>query len=187
MLMQHVRGGRVLYAVPARVVEHTDERLVTWTAPGTIHAYPVARGGGRHLRPLDEWHPELRTWYGNGNLDVTRFGDAWMIRHVWHDDGSFRGWYVNFQAPLRATPLGFDCDDHQLDLWIESDGSVTWKDEDDLERAAELDMLEGTSLAGVRAEAERILAEWPFPTGWEDFRPDPLWELPELPAGWHEL
>jgi hypothetical protein len=38
--------------------------------------------------------------------------------------------------------------------------------------------------ASARAEGERVLAAWPFPTGWEDFRPDPRWELPQLPAGW---
>ena len=30
----------------------------------------------------------------------------------------------------------------------------------------------------------RIVEEWPFPTGWEDWRPDPGWEPPTLPAGW---
>src|SRR5262249_17524727 len=35
-----------------------------------------------------------------------------------------------------------------------------------------------------RAEGERALTEWPFPTGWEEWRPDPRWKLPQLPAGW---
>ena len=30
----------------------------------------------------------------------------------------------------------------------------------------------------VRAEAARVLEEWPFPTGWEDWRPDPSWPVP---------
>ena len=30
----------------------------------------------------------------------------------------------------------------------------------------------------------RLVDEWPFPTGWEDWRPDPGWEPPTLPAGW---
>ena len=28
--------------------------------------------------------------------------------------------------------------------------------------------------AAFRAEGERVLAEWPFPTGWEDWRPHDL-------------
>ena len=38
----------------------------------------------------------------------------------------------------------------------------------------------------IRAEGERVLAEWPFPTGWEDWRPNQEWTVPELPAGWPE-
>ena len=33
-------------------------------------------------------------------------------------------------------------------------------------------------------EANRVLDEWPFPTGWEDWQPDPAWSLPTLPEGW---
>jgi hypothetical protein len=29
-----------------------------------------------------------------------------------------------------------------------------------------------------------LITEWPFPTGWEDWRPDPAWPVPELAAGW---
>ena len=36
----------------------------------------------------------------------------------------------------------------------------------------------------VRAEAERVLAAPPWPTGWEAWRPDPSWPAPALPDGW---
>jgi hypothetical protein len=39
----------------------------------------------------------------------------------------------------------------------------------------------------VRAEGERVLAAWPFPTDWEEFRPDPTWPLPALPEGWEHV
>ncbi|HYZ78574.1 MAG TPA: hypothetical protein VE596_14500 [Gaiellaceae bacterium] len=67
---------------------------------------------------------------------------------------------------------------------MEPDGSVTWKDEAHLEQAVELGLLGEDDARLARAEAKRVLAEWPFPTGWEDWRPEPGWELPELPAGW---
>ena len=37
--------------------------------------------------------------------------------------------------------------------------------------------------ANPRGRRER-LARAPWPTGWEKWRPDPAWELPELPDGW---
>ena len=33
----------------------------------------------------------------------------------------------------------------------------------------------------------RVLEEWPFPTGWEDWRPDPSWPIPQLPDGWDRV
>ena len=30
----------------------------------------------------------------------------------------------------------------------------------------------------------RVIEEWPFPTGWESWRPDPTWPLPAVPPGW---
>ena len=50
------------------------------------------------------------------------------------------------------------------------DGTYRWKDEDELEQAAALGIVDA---AAVRAEGQRVLEEWPFPTGWEDWRPDP--------------
>ena len=41
--------------------------------------------------------------------------------------------------------------------------------------------------AEIRATADWILARPPWPTGWEDWRPDPGWQLPELPPGWETL
>jgi hypothetical protein len=41
--------------------------------------------------------------------------------------------------------------------------------------------------AAARADAARLVEEWPFPTGWEDWRPDPGWEPPTLPAGWDKV
>ena len=38
--------------------------------------------------------------------------------------------------------------------------------------------------AAVRDEAARVLAAPPWPTGWEDWRPDPAWPLPALLPGW---
>ena len=96
-----------------------------------------------------------------------------------------RIWYVNFERPLRRTPIGVDTFDEKLDLLVFPDGGREWKDEDELEQAAALGLLDA---AAVRAEARARAAEWPFPTGWEDWRPDPAWPVPQLPpAGtWSE-
>jgi hypothetical protein len=183
VLVRNVLGRRVLSATPATVVETRPDVVVTWIAPGTPIVYPQGLDDGR-LLPVDRWLIERRSWFGTGVLDLTPPGRAHMIRHFWHEDRSFRGWYVNLQAPLRPTAQGFDTTDHQLDLRIEPDGAVTWKDEDHLEQAVGYGMFSEDEAEAARAEARRVLAEWPFPTGWEAWRPDPAWPIPELPAGW---
>jgi predicted RNA-binding protein associated with RNAse of E/G family len=96
----------------------------------------------------------------------------------------FYAWYVNLERPLMRSPVGFDLSDLFLDVYIERDRPARWLDEDELEQALAAGLLTPEDAAAARAEGERVLAEWPFPTGWEDFRPDPRWEPPQLPAGW---
>jgi hypothetical protein len=183
ILVRHVRDGQVLMAIPSTVAAADSSVVATWIAPGTPIAYPDGLSNGR-LRPPETWAVVLRPWHGEGVLDVTPLERPHMIRHFWHDDGTFRGWYVNLQRRIRATPAGFDTADLQLDLWIDANGEVTWKDEDHLEQAVEYGMFSAEEAESAHAEARRVLDEWPFPTGWEDWRPDPGWELPQLPPGW---
>jgi hypothetical protein len=93
-------------------------------------------------------------------------------------------WYVNLQEPLRRTPLGFDTCDQLLDLVRTRDGKWRWKDERELGAAVERGFLSNEEAAAIRAEGERVIAADPFPTGWEDWRPDPSWPAPALPPGW---
>ncbi|MBA3402468.1 MAG: hypothetical protein H0U05_10840 [Actinobacteria bacterium] len=58
------------------------------------------------------------------------------------------------------------------------------KDEEEMEGWVRQGRFTLGDVAAIRAEGERVLAEWPFPTGWEDWRPDPSWPVPELSAAW---
>jgi Protein of unknown function (DUF402) len=183
MLMRHVAKGRIVMALPSVVVGQSPELLVTWIEPGTPIAYPLGRAGGQ-LLPFDEWEVELRAWEGSGRLELTPIGRRHSIRLLRGEDGAFLGWYVNLQAPLVESRFGFDTTDWQLDLWIPEGGEAEWKDEDDLERALALGIMSEEEGRLAREEGHRVLEEWPFPTGWEDWRPDPSWPTLALPEGW---
>ena len=90
---------------------------------------------------------------------------------------------MNLQAPLRPTSLGFDTTDWALDVVVDPAGAWRWKDEDDFAEAQVLGILDAATASRVRAEAERVIANRPWPTGLEAWRPDPAWAIPELPAG----
>ncbi|QNE18527.1 DUF402 domain-containing protein [Kribbella qitaiheensis] len=181
---------------PMTVVQDDEEGLVAWLAPGTPLIKPVLVDGRelRHAGPVamftDERVLKLDVWRGTGILKVSPAGKPWSVWHFWAADETFLGWYVNLEAEHRR-----DADarrtismDYVLDLWINPDRTIEWKDEDELE---------GAVAAGrfTAAEAERIIADahdavreidaWasPFADGWQDWRPDPHLRLPEAPTG----
>ena len=174
-----VHLGRVWRAQACRIVEETPDLLALWmprTAPAKL---PVDESGARIRIPRDRWELE-DTRYEDHALCLARPGRAHSIYLLFRGT-RLRIWYVNFEQPLRRTPIGVDTFDEKLDLLVFPSGGYQWKDEDELEEAAALGLLDA---AAVRAEARRVLQEWPFPTGWEGWRPDPSWPVPQLPEGW---
>jgi len=73
-----------------------------------------------------------------------------------------------------------------LDIWVSADtGEPVWKDEDEFAMAVTVGRLSKDEAAALRAEGERVIAERPWPTGWENWRPRDGWERPQLPADWN--
>jgi len=175
--------GRTYAAFPVRVVVDDEEKTAVYVAEGTRFAFP------RGSWPFEGEHPwkGRGTWTGHGVLVVHRPGAAHTIWHFWKEPGrAFAGWYVNLQAPFVRDGREFDTNDNELDIRIEPDGSWSWKDEERMADWVRQGRFTPDDVAAIRAEGERVLAEWPFPTGWEDWRPDPSWPVPELPPGWKE-
>lgn len=176
-LRQRFRG-RLWGVTAAVVVEDSPALLALWMPAGSETMTGRVAGdllGDWTLEPAPLRGPILR---------LTRPGEAHSVLHFRHPDGSFRGWYVNLEHPLRRTRVGFDFDDLVLDLWLEPGAEWRWLDEDELEAALARGLLSPAEAALARAEGERVIAANRFPTGWEDWEPDPTWPIPALPAGW---
>lgn len=185
VVLRYWKAGGLVGALPARVVA-PDGRVI-WVAPGTPVKWPGV--GGRMIREMSleerftgPWEAIDSPWQGDGVLILARPGRA---HSIWHFRGT-AGWYVQLEDPWRPWRSGFDTEDHALDVVVEPDGSWRWKDEDELTVAVEVGFFTPAQAAAFRAEGEAVLAEWPFPTGWEDWEPDPAWPLPTLPADWDE-
>jgi uncharacterized protein DUF402 len=153
---------------------------VLWLPPATAYAI------GDDL--FGDWELHERIFESSaGQLRVSRPGEPFSIHLFRHPDGSFRGWYVNLERPQRRTRLGFDFDDEVLDIWVEPGADPRWLDEDELEEAVRRGVFSRERAAAIRANGERVLADRPWPTGWEEWEPDPGWQLPALPPGWDTL
>ncbi|MBD0706905.1 MULTISPECIES: DUF402 domain-containing protein [unclassified Streptomyces] len=187
--------GAVHICRPVTVVRDTPELLAVWMAPGTECVRPVlADGTSVHDEPLATRYTAARTtehahWSGSGVLKLARPDEPWSVWLFWDRDWRFRSWYVNLEEPRARWSGGVDSEDHFLDISVFPDRSWLWRDEDEFAQA------QRSGLMGAR-QAERVrtagrlavdrIASWgaPFADGWEDWRPDPEWRIPELPSDW---
>lgn len=177
--LRDVWFDRVWRVNAARVVADGADLVALWMPAGSPAKFPVDASGAEVRIPYPE--PQLADRAASrDSLALLRPGRRHSIWLFW-EDGEFDHWYVNFERPLGWNGAGFDMVDEKLDLIVAADGALRWKDEDELEHAAGVGLVDA---AAVRAEAARVLDEWPFPTGWEGFRPEPAWPLPQLPVGW---
>jgi hypothetical protein len=198
-LLRYRRRGPVSYAYPVTVVHDGPDHTALFLRAGTPIKKRVMPDGSPFQRrlPYDEAvRLPLRVgdgvWGHNHALILFREDDAYDVRLFWgEDDWAFRGWYVNFQRPVQRVAIGFDTADHVLDIWVEPDGTWSWKDEDELATAVEIARFTADEAAAIWAEGERVVEEietrrWPFDGSLIDWRPDPAWPIPLVPETWNE-
>ena len=181
--LRDVWFGVVWRAVAGVVVEDVPGRSVFWIPAGAEAAYPVdAEGHEIRLFRADFSRGMRRTKVGC--VVLCEADDPWTLWHFQDGAGEFDRWYVNFERYLGRSAVTYDSLDHKLDLIARPDGSLEWKDEDELEEAGRKGLVD---VAEIRGDAALVVSEPPWPTGWEGFRPDPAWPIPELPAGWDRV
>lgn len=194
ILLREIHHGRIWVARPARVAAVRDGLVALYIAPGTTCMVPASTERAEVLHRLKHgWELTAYEWTRARVLylfapEVSHAIHLWWIPPDWR----FGGWYINLQEPIRPTPLGFDYLDQMLDVVIAPDLSWHWKDEDELEEAVALDLVTPRQAADIRAEGERVIGRLearasPFCDGWERWRPDPAWPIPELLVGWDDL
>jgi hypothetical protein len=94
--------------------------------------------------------------------------------------------------PVQRNPLGLDTLDLDLDLIVNPDHSIEWKDEADYQKAIDEEII----LSEWTEEIERAKIEildklkkrkYPFDNSWLDWIPDSNWPPPRLPKNWDEI
>jgi hypothetical protein len=187
--LREIWHGRVFEARPAIVVAD-DPAGAMFFVPSVVSCLqPVGEDGVPMRLPAAAWRLEPIEWHHRRSLSFAFPDTPYAVLATW-DAGTdaFDGWYVNLQDPLRRTDIGFDTRDHVLDVLIPPDrASWSWKDEQEMARALALGLFtqaeaERIRWAGERAVEHVLLREPPFDEDWRDWRPDPAWDVPELPA-----
>jgi hypothetical protein len=184
IVRREVWRGRPWMCTVVFVVDDGPDMLVTYLPEGAPFSFPRSADGRPH-----PWLGKER-WRGHGVLMLQRPAESYAVWHFWDGpERRFAGWYLNLQRPLRRTPIGYDTQDLELDVWIPATGHWSFKDEDKLEerradgRFTEAEVVEIRSIGSEIAELLDRGERW-WDETWTRFEPDPSWREPTFPAGW---
>jgi hypothetical protein len=184
-------GGAIGYCFPAVVVADEASRTVLFQPVGTVCKCRGGSRGGPQGRSLLEWdgtHRDIAV--GRTTVHVHLAGDPFWVIRGW-DRGAPTGWYINLAAPWTRFALGFDTEDHTLDVVVADDrSSWRWKDEDELAWMVQRGAYSAEHADAIRRNGEAAIArlerrEAPFDDGsWSALSIDVKWPRPSLPAAW---
>jgi len=177
------RDGRPGMAWPFTVVTDTEDLLALFIPRGAIYKRWRQGPNGRELGD-DRWRNDV--------LRLMFPGKGYSVWLFWDDAHAFSAYYINMEEPFRRTPIGFDTNDHTLDVVVNPQGEWRWKDEADFASRIDQGIYNADFAAELRTEAESVIraveqGESPFSDGWETWQPDPAWSAPALPKGWAEV
>jgi hypothetical protein len=201
VLYQEIWANELLTARPVTVAADNAGIVALYSHPKTRFR-SSAIGSARYGMPLDQRIAAMvaqrersyaeRTASDSHVLVVTadhHWSALWLF---WTDDWKHQCWYVNLQQPIRRTERGIQIRDCALDLVVAPDRSWRWKDRDEFEALCRCKFFPDAVAERAMDEARRMIdaiERWdsPFADGWEQWRPDPAWSVPELPDDWNVL
>ncbi|WP_152346118.1 DUF402 domain-containing protein [Brevibacterium sp. CFH 10365] len=195
---------------PVTVIADDEKHLAVWLESGTRMLHHVladgsgirtADGPARFGAPRAQG---LKRWQGPGIVAVFRPGadySVWFFvnraSRTTDAEAASSGspavpvrrdsFYVNLEEPFTRFDRGILTSDHVLDIVVDADGTYRLKDEDELEFARGAGMFSDDKVARIRAAADSAIDDirawvFPFDSDYPDFRPDPDWPMPDLPA-----
>ena len=119
-------------------------------------------------------------------------GRCHSVSLFWSNDGGARRlhqYFVNLEEPFRRTTVGFDTQDHTLDVEVTPALEWRWRDEDELANHVAHNFYTPALAAAARAEGEQVLesllrGEHVCTRGWHKWRPAADWRVPDFVGGW---
>jgi predicted RNA-binding protein associated with RNAse of E/G family len=184
--------GRIEMCWPSRVVEDSPTLLALFVPAGTKYKAGPKRTAAeklsmqRVLLPPDEyvWRADMLRLMFPG-----RQHSVWLF---WANDTHsrrFSSYFVNMEEPFRRTAVGFDTQDHTLDINVAPDLTWKWRDTESLDEHVKHGFYTDSLASEVWNEARRAIGEiergeHACLKGWCDWLPDPGWTIPEIPPEW---
>lgn len=179
------RDGRPGMAWPFTVVEDTDDRVALFIPAGATYKRWGRDAAGRRALVDGAWRSDV--------LRLMFPGCGYSIWLFWRESAGVRQlayYYVNMEEPFRHSEIGFDTNDHMLDIVVEPDlSSWRWKDDAEFEQRIVDGVYSRDFGQSVHRESETVVRRIeehapPFDHSWDDWRPAPTWQPPRLSERW---
>ena len=184
--------GRIEMCLPCRVVADDEQLLALFIAAGSRYKAGPKRTAAQKLSmPRIALPPDEFVWRKD-TLRLMFPGRQHSVWLSWVNMGSvrtFSGYFVNMEEPFRRTPVGFDTQDHTLDIEVAPDHGWKWRDTAEFNehvkhRFYTADLASEVWNEGRRAIGEITRGSHPCLAGWRSWEPDPAWEIPTVPTEW---
>jgi predicted RNA-binding protein associated with RNAse of E/G family len=181
------RDGKPGMAWPCRLVADRDDLVALYIPRGTTYKAWQNPPAVAERQLVDaEWRRDvLRLMFPNRGYSIWLFWQAEAERR-------FTTYYVNFEEPFRRTAIGFDTNDHTLDIVVTPELQWSWKDDALFDDRVRQGVYSAEFAAAVRAEAAQVIGaiearRSPFCDAWEQWLPDSSWAAPYLPVNWNTV
>jgi hypothetical protein len=185
-------GGRIEICWPCRVVEDSDDVVALFIAAGSLYrAGPKESAAEKRRQRRSPLPPDEYVWR-HDTLRLMIPGRAHSVSMSWERQAGARRllkYFVNMEEPCRRTAVGFDTQDHTLDIEVSPTLAWHWRDEGELTSHVAEGFYTAELAAAARAEGEWAMAaigrlEHPCMQGWPEWTPPPEWQVPALVDGW---
>jgi hypothetical protein len=184
--------GRIEICWPCRVVVDREDVVALFIAAGSPYkAGPKRTAAEKRRQPPTRLPPEEYVWR-NDTLRLMFPGQCHSVSLFWGAQSGRRRllkYFVNMEEPLRRTAVGFDTQDHTLDIECTPELAWRWRDEQELANHVAEGFYTDALAAAARAEGERAIAamrrrEHECMRGWSEWSPPPEWPVPPFIEGW---
>jgi hypothetical protein len=198
IILRGMYQNRPCSILSAIVVQDNPEEIALFAIPGAeciaLHGYIYQKHGpdGKWDRWKELLDPHRRlekyTWRTNHFLMLLKPHKFYATSYIWHHEtNAFQYYYVNFQLPFQRSPFGFDTFDLELDIVVKPDGTWHWKDAEEYKCGIDSGVLLPEWKQGIEKAQPEIFdmiekRQYPLDGHWLNWKPDPTWAAPKLPA-----
>jgi len=185
-------GGRIEMCWPCRVVADRDDLVALFIAAGSPYkASPKKTAAEKRRQPRPALPPDEYVWR-NDTLRLMLPAASHSVSLSWAPHADARRllkYFVNMEEPFRRNAVGFDTQDHTLDIEVAPDLEWRWRDEDELANHVAEGFYTAELAAAARAEGEHVIDalrrhDHECLRGWAAWAPPQEWRAPAFVEGW---